>query len=601
MAGHDSQNAKGHSYADDFANIYGDDKAGAPAHNSSDNALHSIVSGPTTLSTFDAIDTLNAPAVHDPNATPDILLEQLAYVDNFIPSLDQDFGNIDSWVLGEGQQQGNNATNTTTASTGMSSAAAFGLDEQLAVELSAFADEVFIFPDEDKPAQDNNENEEDNGDNDDGATESTAALKRRHELLSQRRNRFLTSQYDHSRARFAAGRAHRQPPGQADAGVEPGAGTADAAAFSNEFFDDAGATGNRGAGTSPDHGGFTNFVVDGQGSGSGSGSGSAALAASALRQHAPSVSSPLARQQGAPANNASTQIHMPDYSQIPTATLVALLPRVIVPQGARDSLVRAGFSQEQIDAISAIIAYNEQNKQQPQRKGSGAADESGPDGDNGRSNSDKGAHFLLDLLSTKGNGNGTGTTPRATPLAADMSPAQQGLAGFLQMDSPVKQEPESALDLSARHTSAPVTAKHSEKPSPVNRNSTASLPPPPPAHTQKQPPLKKQKVEKPAPATQVKPTAEPPSQSYSQKKKQKDKELENSINELSSLAMTLQQKIHTLEMENKLLKDLVVSSGEMDGIEQAELIKKNLLKKAHQSAEQESDSDSGAEEQHDST
>ena len=71
--------------------------------------------------------------------------------------------------------------------------------------------------------------------------------------------------------------------------------------------------------------------------------------------------------------------------------------------------------------------------------------------------------------------------------------------------------------------------------------------------------------------------------SYSQKKKLKGKELENSINELNDLALKLQQKIHTLEMENKLLKDLVVNSGEQEGLEQAESIKQNLLKRAHES------------------
>ena len=225
----------------------------------------------------------------------------------------------------------------------------------------------------------------------------------------------------------------------------------------------------------------------------------------------------------------------------------------------------------------------------------------------GRSSSDKGAHFLLDLLSNKKPGN-TGVSPSAqmdgrrvlSPSAdhqiprTNMSPPS--LTNFMSFNNPVKSEESTTIpfeqDLSGRHTSEPVLQKQEQKPSPVNRNGTSSLPPP----------TKKQKVTK----TLTKPAPSIPSrvidmsddsgasssqQSYSQKKKQKDKELENSINELNSLAMTLQQKIHTLEMENKLLKDLVVSSGEMDGIEQAESIKKKLLKKAHQSSANEEEDD----------
>lgn len=46
------------------------------------------------------------------------------------------------------------------------------------------------------------------------------------------------------------------------------------------------------------------------------------------------------------------------------------------------------------------------------------------------------------------------------------------------------------------------------------------------------------------------------------KKKLKEKELENSIQQLKSLASSLENKIDTLQLENKLLKDLVVNSTE---------------------------------------
>lgn len=62
-----------------------------------------------------------------------------------------------------------------------------------------------------------------------------------------------------------------------------------------------------------------------------------------------------------------------------------------------------------------------------------------------------------------------------------------------------------------------------------------------------------------------------------QRKKLKEKELESSIHELSEIAASLQKRIHTLETENKLLKNLVLSSGETEGIKKAESLKKQIL------------------------
>ena len=50
-------------------------------------------------------------------------------------------------------------------------------------------------------------------------------------------------------------------------------------------------------------------------------------------------------------------------------------------------------------------------------------------------------------------------------------------------------------------------------------------------------------------------------------KKQKEESLENSIRQLGDLALELQMKIHSLEMENKLLKKMVLESENEGGKE----------------------------------
>lgn len=55
--------------------------------------------------------------------------------------------------------------------------------------------------------------------------------------------------------------------------------------------------------------------------------------------------------------------------------------------------------------------------------------------------------------------------------------------------------------------------------------------------------------------------------------------MEGSIQELSELALGLQHRIHTLEMENRLLKNLVMERGELKGVEQAESVRRELMKK----------------------
>ena len=432
----DSDKKDENTYANEYMSIYGSNEPDTKTVHNSNTTTTSHNNGNIAHEAFDAIDTLNNPNVniHDSNITPDILLEQLAYVDNFIPSLDQDFVSLDSWVMNESQNNNNNnTTNNGPGHMNTASGNTFGLDEQLAVELSAFADEVFIFPDEDKPQNNNSNNSNNNSNNgsddenklDYDSTVKKDEHKNRNHLLSQRRNKFLSSQYDHSRSRFSSRRSHQDEDNDNSNSNphndEPAHDTPNVVNNVNSFNED--------------HSGFTNFEVDPSTNQTEFENDQQNIHNSPpptnqinnnttyQRNHVPSVSSPLSnlvannptRSKSQPNSNNNNnnynqvasnepQIHLPDYSQIPTSTLVALLPRVKVPQGAHESLLRAGFAEDQITAIAAIIAYNEQHKNQPNNSNSNTNQQSDQNSQRERSSSDKGAHFLLDLLTDKSKG-----------------------------------------------------------------------------------------------------------------------------------------------------------------------------------------------------
>lgn len=319
--------------------------------------------------------------LYDHAVTPEILLEQLAYVDNFIPSLDNEFSNVDWNVNTTHNNINNNGTNTFNTI----NANPFDLDEQLAIELSAFADDSFIFPDEDKPSNNNNNNNNSNNNNDNTVDEVSHAnlpsnnRQRNPHFLTERRNTFLTSQYDQSKSRFSSRNKRSDINGGTD----------------NNYVNDEGNNNNdfepdfivsppqfpvsTADISSIDHGAFTNVDITSSENNAASGNGADSLSHLLRRTtHTPSRSSPLSnvlsaqntskqRQPDGKTNNNNSSstapnITVPDYSIIPTSVLVTLLPRVNVPKGAYTSLVAAGFDNDQIDAIAAIMAYHHQKK-----------------------------------------------------------------------------------------------------------------------------------------------------------------------------------------------------------------------------------------------
>lgn len=587
--------------------------------------------------------------LYDHAVTPEILLEQLAYVDNFIPSLDNEFSNVDWNVNTTHNDINNNGANTFSSI----NANPFDLDEQLAIELSAFADDSFIFPDEEKPGNSNNNSNNGNNDNngDDVLHEDLPNNNRQRNphFLTQRRNTFLTSQYDQSKSRFSS----RNRGNDNDDG--------DTNDFENNENSNHNFEPNLMASPpqfpvstdnmiSMDHGAFTNVDITSNENNTASNNDVDALSHLLRRTtHTPSRSSPLSNvtsaqntsqqqlqqqsnNQGNHSNDNSgsskaPNITIPDYSIIPTSVLVTLLPRVNIPKGAYNSLTAAGFDNDQIDAIAAIMAYHHQKKTRDSNKnsnGNSSASQEAPILKNinellnvlipsgmavpsasSTSSSSLNEHgvvaevsFLSSILELGAN------HPKSNNIHNERQPPRKdhenSREGNIKNDNnnvkgshtiskssttrgneivKIRSEPtlsaRSSIDkentLKRSHSGGlsekefPVDCKYSDDDD--DEYDGADL------HDQKKKRLIKKELEDDDEDLLIQ------SKKSHQRKKLKEKELESSIHELTEIAASLQKRIHTLETENKLLKNLVLSSGETEGIKKAESLKKRILEK----------------------
>lgn len=602
------------SYTSDFVNLFGidirKDEAMSNSNNNDDDNSNSrngrnsvgaagsvppaalLTEGPAQASHMG-----NAHSANNANVTPSILLEQLAYVDNFMPSLEQDFATLDSWIMPDNNEHGGRGDGTPG-----SNSHSMGFDERLAVELSAFADESFIFPDEDKRPI--NDNDGDNGIvTGDNNNESGRTIQSNSHFLTQRRNTFLTSQYDHSKSRFSRKRDLKHADSAGENNNNNGSNNNN---NSSDLVNDVDTFDSRIASPVLDHGGFTNVDIVSN--------NNVAASRSSLysSSHAPNVPSPLtnmvanqpysvsnspleivSRASGSAAfpgaANGHPRIQMPDYSTIPTSTLVALLPRVTVPPGAYRSLIDQGLSSEQIDAIAVIIAHHEQEKikqkfndAKPVNQNS-IANLNSNDGQTSRS-----VNLLLDLLS-----HGNSSTQLNQKRSSHSPPnfesndnhkkfktaqdKQDERRHSLLKNSPLRSS-DVEIDVKKETVkSEEVSSVDEKKDSTIHDGDfkNENLLRPKKSITSESSTQSMKKMDN---STAFSSSILPARKSH-QKKKLRETELETSVHELNELAVSLQQKIHTLEMENKLLKDLVISSGESEGIENAKNIKRELLAK----------------------
>ena len=584
--------------------------------------------------------------------TPSILLEQLAYVDNFmLNNSNQDFRDIDTWILNENNNSNNNnsendsttnknnnsdikplttngifdSNNNSNISHDLNS---FLVDEQLAAELSAFTDTNFMFPDEDKSnlpnnSDDDNESENDQNNNnnnnnnntfnniDDNQNDSNNNDKKKSShYLSQRKNTFLTSQYDHSKSRFSSRRNklsnsnnnnnndNNSPSDNNNTNIE-------ISTFSSE-------------GNSPitQQSRQTNIINNTNRSNS---------IRSSFDLHNPSVPSPLSliksinenKQPTSNKNNnnsnnnnnkapipnttvSTPKIQMPDYSKISTESLVALLPRVTIPKSVNNMLIKAGFSKDQIIALSAIMAHYEQQK----LNGNINTNNDNITNDNNNteilaklnklndSNPVKLSSMILVGLmdnielenkiksSNDSTNNNNISNNNNKPSSKDeilslieagnkeVNELKNKLDKKIIRTQKLKEEMNNMVDDSnisysnINNGNNSIDDKNSRKRSFIETESDNQE-------------TEELSTDNNSSSTHSKSTTI----KTTQRKKIKEKELENTIQELRSLASSLESKIDTLQLENRLLKDLVVNSGEQEGIEKAEHIKQNLLKK----------------------
>lgn len=635
-----------------FTNIFGDENT---ENNKDEN--NNIKNNSTNATTNNSL------------ITPDILLEQLAYVDNFMPTINQDFMNLDSWILNESENNSDKKKPKTNTANGMlnnddnshntminniSSIDSindnnlnnlnllpnnpFGLDEQLAVELSAFADDAFIFADEEKPAHDNsndnNENDNNNSDNNFNTNNNNGAFesfidhdipdskngnnnneKANSHFLTQRKNTFLTSQYDNSKARYSSGKNKLRTTMESLHNSNSSSNNSNNDSHNNinsnqnDFHSDSESD------DSHDHDKF--ISLDDQQNNSNNNSNNVN---STITDHIPSISSPLSNllHSVSDKNNANrdgnisivstpssglneSNIKMPDYSSIPTISLVALLPRITVPEHVHQTLIKSGFRQEQIDALSAIIAYNEKEKADLKKinKRNGVYD---TPSDNSNSLLDNNKFF--EKLSKLDDSNPLKTTSKLL-----FSLLQNEMNKKKKIDDNTIPKPENINDNSkfnplshdADYINSLIESRNREvnnlknkldkesrlfeqnnNSNTTNSNLSSNIHIDNIASDELGSNFRKRS------SSSLQNDDIPRSNSFSSsanannaKRKFKGKELEESIQELTTLATTLQQKITTLELENKLLKDLVNNSGELKGLERAESIKQDLLKKVN--------------------
>ncbi|XBW38687.1 hypothetical protein QEN19_004275 [Hanseniaspora menglaensis] len=123
-------------------------------HNINNNALRSTLSVNNNNGT-ENVNQINSIA----DDTPAILLEQLAYIDTFMPQIEEDV--IANYNQGHDASGSNNTqtflggdntiNNHSDLLNSQNNFMPTALDDRLAEELKIFADESFIFPDEDKP------------------------------------------------------------------------------------------------------------------------------------------------------------------------------------------------------------------------------------------------------------------------------------------------------------------------------------------------------------------------------------------------------------------------------------------------------------------
>ncbi|ONH68783.1 Transcription factor zip1 [Cyberlindnera fabianii] len=379
---------------------------------------------------------------HNDNITPAALLEQLVYVDTFMPEIDDP-----SY-----------------------------LDDRLSAELAAFVGDSFVFPDEEKPQlpKDEDDKEKDHipsSNRNDNSHNNTANAFNSH---SQNHNHNLSALLNNNNSSSNNN-------------------------TNNNAYSFASHSGSGSSNNNSSNGNTFSSHDLLMGSGS---------LGTSLNLNQDSLSNPLLQtHQQLPATGAPNDI-------------LSSLPKVPVPPGAKSSLIAAGLSTTQIDALAALIAQHEQTKSQSTVASLATSFANPPPALNGinLSNSLGSSSSELNSLTQTILGNAKAATAlKNSGNSSDNS--RHNSVGDLGQLPDLKVEPTGDPEIDKR-----------------KRNTAASA-------------------------------------RFRIKKKLKEQQLERSVRELTELTMTLEKKIQTLEMENRLLRNLVVEKGEQRNNNELEMLK----------------------------
>lgn len=437
--------------------------------------------------------------------TPTALLEQLVYVDNFLQRNDDPMTDSPNF------------------------------EEQLSTELAAFADDEFIFPDEEKPKKPKV-----------GSSDDNKSSRNEHSASPALGNGNSWQFIDNNSQR---GTRHAASPNGSGLDHQHGP-TSEASAANNYGF----------SVTSPFGGSFTGF----------NGTQSLTNNSTEFQNQQPTVS-------GSQANPIAPGASV---EQVERA-----MPHVEIPSGARQTLAAAGLSQTQIEALASLVAYHK-----------GDLLEKAETVTNTKNSNNNSMEMVSSLLDPRSNHTSpanqvsstdyTNTTP-ATVLppgiaanfaaTADTFPLNMGnkaASDFGQQTSSLRHDARSSSgsrpgsrvhsplstfsttssNLSAQSRSSPVESGWRSKPRNTRRT-----------------PLSDSKIDTDHDKRRRNTAA---SARFRIKKRMQEQQMEQNLRELTQNSKALEQKVQQLEMENRLLRNLVIEKNHQRDAEEVEQLKK---------------------------
>ncbi|KAI5962829.1 hypothetical protein CANMA_003604 [Candida margitis] len=463
--------------------------------------------------------------------TSSALLEQLVYIDNYINGT-----------------QPNTDSSTATPN--------IDVDGQLSLDLAAFADDSFIFPDEDKPKHLYDHDEEED-DEDERGERGDHKFHKDGNLAGSGANDGLNGWNIHEFNSSSLLPTLKQ---------EPDVGSSNQQFFRSHQFND----GHEDDSSRLDQFNLLSSHVDSNEVGLGGGG--------VLLDDFQNKSN------HGHIGNKSDLDNSHHHVQPHKLLSINELPKFPVPPGAKNSLVSAGLSSNQIDLLSALIAQHQTNlgktlsQQQKQRQQQGSA----ANGEHNTNGDDLGIQTINNFInkqsqqqqqqqqSTSSNlpSNIAPITPNAVALSpTDVSTRQSNPPFHL----PSQQQPTSSL---SQLNSSLQLQTRSRNPSitsfidPNLQRAVGSGPTGPPSTTASS------NLSSPdAAELDKKRRNTAASARFRIKKKMKEQQMENKINSLNEMISSLENKLSHLEMENKLLRNLIIEKGSQKSDDELRLLK----------------------------